>query len=206
MKKTRILIADDHAIVRMGLASLLGTKKDFEIVGDAEDGETAVRKALKLKPDVVIMDLMMPNKDGATATAEIHKALPDTKILILTTFGTSDIISRALHAGAIGAIMKNSPNAQLVATIRSVAAGTRTISPEIERLIEEDPPAKELTPRQLEILNALAKGLSNPEIVTTLGICEDRVKDHINAIFTKLNATNRTEAVAIAFRKHLLKS
>ena len=205
MKKIRILIADDHAIVRMGLASLLGTKKDFEIVGDAEDGETAVRKALKLKPDVVIMDLMMPNKDGATATAEIHAALPDTKILILTTFGTSDIISRALHAGAIGAIMKNSPNAQLVATIRSVAAGIRTISPEIERLIEEDPPAKELTPRQLEILNALAKGLSNPEIVTALGICEDRVKDHINAIFTTLNATNRTEAVAIALRKHLLK-
>ena len=205
MKKIRILIADDHAIVRMGLASLLGTKKDFEIVGDAEDGETAVRKALKLKPDVVIMDLMMPNKDGATATAEIHEALPDTKILILTTFGTSDIISHALHAGATGAIMKNSPNAQLVTTIRSVSAGIRTVSPEIERLIEEDPPAKELTPRQLEILNALAKGLSNPEIVTEFGICEDRVKDHINAIFTKLNATNRTEAVAIAFRKHLLK-
>ena len=201
---TRILIADDHAIVRMGLASLLGTQDGFEVVGDAEDGEMAVKKALKLKPDVVIMDLMMPKKDGATATAEIHAALPETKILILTTFGTSDGIANALNSGASGALMKNSPNSQLVKALRTVAAGGRAISDEVERLLEEDPPAKALTPRQMEILEGMTRGLTNQDIARELGIREDRVKGHVNTIFAKLGAANRTEAVAIALRKHLL--
>lgn len=202
---TRILIADDHAIVRMGLASLLGTQDGFEVVGDAEDGEMAVKKALKLKPDVVIMDLMMPKKDGAEATAEIHAALPETKILILTTFGTSDGIANALNSGASGALMKNSPNDQLVKALRTVAAGGRAISDEIERLMEEDPPAKALTPRQMEILEGMTRGLTNQDIARELGIREDRVKGHVNTIFAKLGAANRTEAVAIALRKHLLR-
>ena len=203
-RNTRILIADDHAIVRMGLASLLGTQDGFEVVGDAEDGEAAVKKSLALKPDVIIMDLMMPKKDGAAATAEIHAALPEAKILILTTFGTSDGIANALNAGATGAIMKNAPNTQLVAAIRTLAKGGTAISEEVERLMEEDPPAKALTPRQKEILANMMRGLTNQEIATALGIREDRVKDHINAILTKLDATNRTEVVAIAFRKHLV--
>jgi len=201
---TRILIADDHAIVRMGLTSLLGTHEGFEVVGDAEDGEMAVKKALKLKPDIVIMDLMMPKKDGATATAEIHAALPETKILVLTTFGTSDGIANALNSGASGALMKNSPNSLLVKALRTVAAGGRAISDEVERLLEEDPPAKALTPRQMEILEGMTRGLTNQDIATELGIREDRVKGHVNAIFAKLGAANRTEAVAIALRKHLL--
>ena len=205
MKPTRILIADDHAIVRMGLASLLGTQEGFEIVGDAEDGEMAVKKALKLKPDVVIMDLMMPKKDGAEASAEIHAALPETKILILTTFGTSDGIANALNSGASGALMKNSPNDQLVKALRTVAAGGRAISDEVERLMEEDPPAKALTPRQMEILEGMTRGLTNQDIARELGIREDRVKGHVNTIFAKLGAANRTEAVAIALRKHLLR-
>ena len=205
MKPINILIADDHAIVRMGLASLFGTQDGFNVVGDAEDGEAAVRKALKLKPDVVVMDLMMPKKDGATATAEIHAALPDIKILILTTFGTSDGIVHALNAGALGAIMKSSPNSELVSAIRTIAKGKRSISEEVERLLEEDPPAKALTPRQMQILEGLVRGLTNQNIATQLGIREDRVKGHVNAIFTKLGAANRTEAVAIALRKHLLK-
>ena len=202
--KTRILIADDHAIVRMGLASLFSTQNGFEVVGDAEDGDVAVKKAIALKPDVVVMDLMMPQKDGATATAEICAALPGTKVIILTTFGTSDGIANALNAGATGALMKSSPNSQLMAAIRTVAEGGRVISEEVERLMEEDPPAKALTPRQKEILANMMRGLTNQEIATVLGIREDRVKDHINTIFTKLDATNRTEAVSIAFRTHLL--
>ena len=202
--KTRILVADDHAIVRIGLASLLGMQDGFEVVGDAEDGAAAVAKALELKPDVVIMDLMMPKKDGASATAEIHTALPATKILILTTFGTSDGIANALNAGATGALMKNSPNAKLVEFIRAIASGKRAVSEEVERLMEEDPPAKTLTPRQMEILEGMTRGLTNQDIATELGIREDRVKGHINTIFEKLGAANRTEAVAIAFRKHLL--
>ena len=201
---TRILIADDHAIVRMGLASLLGMQDGFEVVGDAEDGEAAVKKALELKPDVVVMDLMMPCKDGAAATAEIHAALPETKIVILTTFGTSDGIMNALNAGATGVLMKSEPNSQLVAAIRTVAKGGQAISEEVERLLEEDPPAKALTPRQMQILEAMTRGLTNQDIATALEIREDRVKTHINAIFTKLGAANRTEAVAIALRKQLL--
>ena len=202
---TTILIADDHAIVRMGLASLIGTQDGLEVIGDAEDGEAAVAKALKLKPDVVIMDLMMPKKAGETATAEIHAALPDTKIVILTTFGTSDGIANALNAGASGALMKSAPNSQLVETIRAIARGERAISEDVERLMEEDPPAKALTPRQMEILDGLTRGLTNRDIAKELGIREDRVKGHVNTIFAKLGAANRTEAVAIALRKHLLK-
>jgi len=204
MKTTRILIADDHAIVRMGIASLLGTQDGLEVVGDAEDGEMAVKKSLKLKPDIVIMDLMMPKKDGVAATAEIRAALPDTKVLILTTFGTSDGIANALNAGASGAILKNAPNAQLVESIRIVAEGGRAVSEEVERLMEEDPPAKALTPRQTEILGGMMRGLTNQDIAHELGIREDRVKDHVNAILTRLGAANRTEAVAIAMRKQIL--
>ena len=204
--KTRILIADDHAIVRMGLASLLGTQDGLEVVGDAEDGEVAVRKAVELRPDVVVMDLMMPKMDGSTATAEIRAALPETKIVVLTTFGTSDGIANALNAGATGALMKSAPNSQLVETIRAVARGERAISDEVERLMEEDPPAKALTPRQMEILDGLTRGLTNQDIATALGIREDRVKTHISTIFEKLGAANRAEAVAIALRKHLIKA
>ena len=151
------------------------------------------------------MDLMMPKKDGAEATAEIHAALPETKILILTTFGTSDGIANALNSGASGALMKNSPNDQLVKALRTVAAGGRAISDEVERLMEEDPPAKALTPRQMEILEGMTRGLTNQDIAHELGIREDRVKGHVNTIFAKLGAANRTEAVAIALRKHLLR-
>ena len=205
MKEIKILIADDHAIVRMGLASLFSTQDGLKVVGDAADGNAAVRKALHLKPDVVVMDLMMPGKDGATATAEIREALPETKIVILTTFGTSDGIANALNAGATGALMKSDPTSDLVVAIRKVAKGGTSISAEIERLMEEDPPAKALTPRQMQILEGLVRGLTNQNIATELGIREDRVKGHVNAIFTKLGAANRTEAVAIALRKHLLK-
>lgn len=202
----KILIADDHAIVRMGLASLLSTQVGFKVIGDAEDGEMAVQKAVELKPDVIIMDIMMPNMDGIAATAEIHKILPEAKIIILTTFGTSDGIASALNAGAIGALLKNAPNTELIAAIRTVVNGEKSISEEIQRFMEEDPPAKALTDRQKEILEGLTRGLTNKDIAKSLHIREDRVKEHVNTIFAKLGAANRTEAVAIAMRKQLLKT
>ncbi len=202
--KIRILIADDHAIVRMGLASLLGTKDDIEVVGEAEDGEAAVRQAAKLLPDMVIMDLMMPKMDGVAATAEIHRQLPDAKIMILTSYGASDGIAHALAAGATGALMKSTEFSEFVSAIRTVAAGGRVIAPEIERLIAEDPPVPELTPRQTEILHSITRGLTNADIARQLGIREDSVKEHLTAIFAKLGAANRPEAVAIAMRKHLV--
>ena len=203
--KIRILIADDHAIVRMGLVSLLGTKDDIEVVGEAEDGEAAVRKALKLAPDVIIMDLMMPKMDGVAATAEILCQLPNAKVMILTSYGASDGIAHALSAGATGALMKSTEFSEFVSAIRTVAAGGRVIAPEIARQLAEDPPVPELTPRQTEILHSITRGLTNADIAKQLGIREDSVKEHINAIFAKIGASNRAEAVAIALRKHLLK-
>ena len=202
--KIRVLIADDHAMVRMGLVSLLGTEQDIEVVGEAENGEDAVEKVLALKPDVVIMDLVMPKKDGAKATAEILGFLPQTKILLLTTFGTANGVANALTAGAAGAMMKNADFDELAAAVRTVAAGGKAVSKEIERFIREDPPVTNLTKRQNEILSAVVRGLTNDDIAKQFSIQRSSVKDHLTAIFSKLGAANRSEAVSIALRKHLI--
>ena len=204
MKKTTVLIVDDHAIMRKGLASLLQTSKDIDVLGDAGDGESGIRKAIKLKPDVVIMDLMMPGMDGTEATRRLREQLPGAKVLIFTTFGTADGIGHALNAGASGAIMKNVELPELVTAIRTVAAGGRVLSPEIEQILAADPPVRELSSRQTEILHSITRGLSNEDIARQLGISVPMVKEHVNATFEKLGAANRAEAVAIAMRKHLL--
>ena len=203
--KVRVLIADDHSVVRMGLASLLGTAKNVEIAGEAVNGEDAVRKALKLRPDIVVMDIVMPKKDGVAATEEILAAAPETKVLILTTFGTSDDISRALKAGATGAIMKSATNRELLAAVQSVAQGKRFISAEVEGILANDPPIPELSQRQSEILESISRGLTNKEIATQLDISLESVKSHVKVILEKLEASSRTEAAAIAQRKNLLK-
>ena len=205
MSKIKVLIADDHTIVRIGLAALLGAEKDIEVVGEAKNGDMAVKEALRLSPDVVIMDMMMPKKDGATATAELHEKLPSAKVIILTTFGASDGIAHALESGAAGALMKTADDAVLVSTIRAVASGKTVISADIKRLLENDPPVPKLTPRQIEVLQSMTRGLTNRDIAKQLGIRQDRVDEHVAAILTKIGAANRTEAVAIAMRKHLLK-
>ena len=203
--KIKVLIADDHAIVRMGLSALLSAKKDIEVVGQSRNGEAAVRDAVRLAPDVVIMDLMMPKKDGIAATAEIKAKRPDVKIIILTTFATSDGITKALEAGASGAILKNAENNSLVTMIRRVAAGERVLAPEVEELLQEDPPVEKLTPRQAEVLESLSRGLTNKDIARQLGISDRSVDEHVEALLQKIGASNRTEAVVIALRKHLLK-
>ena len=205
MDKLKILIIDDHAILRMGLASLLNSKGEVEIVGDAANGSSGIKKAQKLKPDVVIMDLMMPGMDGCETTRRLMAQDPDAKVLILTTFGTSDVINRALEAGAKGAIMKNCDFEELLTAIRTVADGKDYISAEIKRILSKDPPIAALSPRQKEILASIVRGFSNPEISRQLGISLDMVKEHVETLFQKIGASNRTEAVAIALRKHLLK-
>lgn len=204
-EKIRILIADDHTIVRAGLAALLGTEADFAVVGQAKNGEEAVQEAVRLQPDVVIMDLMMPKKDGVAATAEILAKAPTAKVVLLTTFGTSDGIAHALRNGAKGAILKNTDNAQLTAAIRTIAQGGTHIAPEIRQQLAVDPPIPDLTPRQREILASMVRGLTDRDIARQLGIRQDGVNDHVSAILQKVGAANRTEAVAIALRKHLLK-
>lgn len=204
--KTTILIADDHLIVRTGLAALLGTERDFLVVGQAKNGIEAVREAVRLRPDIVIMDLVMPKKDGVEATAEIYEKAPGSRVILLTTFGTSDGIAHALAAGAKGAMLKNADNAELVRAIRTVRSGGEFISAEIRQQIAADPPIPQLTPRQQEILSSMVRGLTDRDISHQLGIRLDGVNDHVRAILAKVGAANRTEAVAIALRKHLLKT
>ena len=203
--KIRVLIADDHKIVRAGLASLLGTEGDIDVVGQAANGREAVEQTLRLLPDVVLMDLMMPVMDGVQATEKIHAAAPQVKVVILTTFGTSDGIAHALAAGATGALMKNADDSELADAIRRTFRGEEAVAEEIRRQLELNPPVPALTPRQKDILDSMVRGLTNPDIAKQLGICQDRVKEHINAILVKLGAANRTEAATIALRKHLLK-
>ena len=205
-RKATVLLADDHSLVRLGLSALIGYQKDFTVAGEASDGAEAVRLAEEIKPDLIVMDLMMPGMDGVEATRRIRQKNPDARVLVLTTFGTSADVTRAVSAGASGAIMKDSSNDELLAAMRTVIAGGTAFSPEIEKQIEQEPSPPELTPRQHEILLSVTRGLSNPDIAKQLGITVDGVKHNLNVIFTKLGAANRQEATAIALRRHLLKA
>ncbi|MBQ7234093.1 MAG: response regulator transcription factor [Kiritimatiellae bacterium] len=203
-RKIRVMLVDDHLVVRMGLAAIISIERDMKLVGEAADGLEAVKLAAELDPDVVIMDLMMPRLDGASATAEIHRNNPKTRILVLTTFGTSDDLRRALSAGATGALVKDSAKKELVGAIRECAAGRKVLSPAIERQLTCKTPAVELSPRQKEILTYAAKGFNNTEIASLVGIGRDCVKAHLSAAYTRLDASSRSEAVAIAINLGIL--
>lgn len=204
--KIRILIADDHAVVRLGLTSLFSAQKDMEVVGQAKNGEEAVRLALELRPDVTLLDLVMPRKDGAEALSEIKAAIPDAKVAILTSFGSYDGVARAIRAGAAGAILKTTEDEQIVPIIRRIAAGETFISTEIKKLLAESTVLPDMTERQRTILDALTRGLTNVDIATMLATTPENVRDHLKVIFAKIGASNRTEAVAIALRKHLVEA
>ena len=205
MEKIRILLVDDHSVVRIGLSTIINLEKDLTVCGEAESGEEAIRLAGKLQPDVIIMDLMMPGMDGADATKEVLKVAPDAKVLILTTFGSSADIAKALENGATGAVTKNLSDADLAETIRRTAAGKRQLSPEIRGSLSEQETPIEFSSRQMDIIASITRGFSNQEIATALGISRSRVKQHLAEVFGKLGAANRAEAVAIALRKQLLK-
>ena len=205
MRKTRILLADDHMLMRMGLSALITSEKDMEVVGEAENGLQAVELALSLKPDIVIMDLMMPELSGAAATQRIHDADPAIRIMILTTFGTSAEMAQAIANGAVGALMKDTATDDLVSAIRAIVAGKRVIPARLQKLVEEDNPLFSLSDRQLEILTSVARGLSNAEIARQFNLSEITIKKHLSAIFEHLGVSNRTEAAALALRKQLLK-
>lgn len=205
MAKIKVMLVDDHAMLRMGLASLLGTTKEIQVVAEAGNGAEALGKYEQCSPDVVVMDLMMPEMDGTETTRELLKVHPDAKVLILTTFGTADALGHALEAGALGAILKTAKLPELVSSIESVAAGKRSVASEIEQILKESPPVQELSKRQAEILEAITRGLSNEDIAAMLGISVPMVKEHVKILFEKIGAANRAEAVAIAIKKHLLK-
>ena len=205
MKKTSVMIVDDHSVVRMGLSAIINLEKEFLVCGEAENGQEAVKIASELAPDVVIMDLVMPGMDGVETTKAILEASPSSRVLILTTFGSASDISQALTVGATGAVTKNLSNTDLMKAIRDTRDGVRHVSPEIEQSLTEDNGSISLTPRQREVLDSITRGLSNDNIATMLGISKSRVKQHLNELYEKLGASNRAEAVSIALRKHLLK-
>ena len=205
MDKITVLIADDHAIMRMGLIALFESDNQIEVVGEAKNGEIAIKQALKLKPDIVVMDLLMPVVDGITATKAICDKLPNTKVLVLTTSTVSDDLNRALANGASGVVIKSENYDTFLQAIKDVHAGKRYIPADVAELIAQDPPAKALTERQLAILTSTARGLSNDEIARQFDISKAMVKKYLKATYQKLDAANRSEAIAIAQRKHLLK-
>lgn len=188
----------------MGFVSLLESERDVAVVGEADDGEAAVRLAAETQPDVVLMDLVMPKMDGAEATAAIRRANPSTRVVLLTTFSTSDGISRALEAGADGALLKNADCAEVIEAIRAIAAGETHIAPEVQKMLKKDPPIPDLSDRQRDILEAMTRGLTNADMAKMLGITPDGVKFHITSLFAKLGVVNRAEAIALAIRKQIV--
>ena len=206
MKKTSVLLVDDHSVVRMGLAAIINIEKDLKVCGEAESGAEAMKLAREMRPDVVVMDFMMPGMDGAEATAAVLRASPESKVLVLTTYGTSVDIARTLKCSATGAVTKNLSNDELADAIRATARGERMLSAEIEASLSEAESDNGLTARQREVLDSITRGLSNDDIAGMLGISKVRVKQHLAALYQKLGAANRAEAVAIALRRQLLKS
>ena len=209
----RILIADDHPVVREGLFAMLSRQSDFEVVGEARDGVEAVNKAKELSPEVVLMDLRMPELDGVEAMNQIKSAKPNTKFIILTTYSDDDYIFRGIEAGARGYLLKDAPREELFKAIRAVHRGESLIQPVVaskvlDRLTElsrRAPSGEELSQRELEVLRLMAKGAANKEIGVELSIAQSTVKTHISTIFQKLGVTDRTEAVTEALKKDIIR-
>ena len=206
----RIVVADDHPIVRAGIVGLLESEPGIEVVGEAADGAEAVALAASEHPDLVLMDLRMPELDGATATARIVADSPGTRVLVLTTYETDDHILAAIEAGASGYLLKAAPQAEILAGIRAVAAGETVLAPSIAAKLVSRVRADaasaplSLSPRELDVLRLVAAGRSNPEIARTLFIGEATVKTHLLHAFEKLEVNDRTRAVTRAMELGLL--
>ena len=213
MEAIKILIADDHPVVREGLIAMLSREVDFKVVGEAKDGAEAVNKAKELSPDVVLMDLRMPEMDGVEAMRQIRSAMPDIKFIILTTYSDDDYIFSGIEAGARAYLLKDAPREDLFKAIRSVYRGESLIQPVVasklldrfSQLSRRAPSGEELSERELEVLCLMAKGAANKEISAELNIAQSTVKTHITNIFQKLGVNDRTEAVTQALKKGIIR-
>jgi DNA-binding NarL/FixJ family response regulator len=209
----KILIADDHPVVREGLCAMLSREVDFDVVGEARDGVEAVNKIKELSPDVVLMDLRMPEMDGVEAMRQIHLAMPDVKFIILTTYSDDDYIFSGIEAGARAYLLKDAPREDLFKAIRAVHRGESLIQPVVasklldrfSELSRRAPSGEGLSGRELEILQLMAKGAANKEISAQLNIAQSTVKTHIANIFQKLAVNDRTEAVTQALKKGIIR-
>ncbi|GAA4993334.1 response regulator [Actinopolymorpha pittospori] len=203
----RVVVVDDHTVMRAGVVALLASEPDIEIVGEADDGHAGVELVEHLKPDVALVDLRMPVLDGVAATTEILTGPTGTRVLILTTYDTDTDIERAVEAGAIGYLLKDATRAQLADAIRAAARGETVLAPRIaERLVARmrAPAPVALTSREVDVLNAVADGLSNADIGKRLVIAEATVKTHLLRVFAKLDVSDRTRAVVVALERGLL--
>jgi DNA-binding NarL/FixJ family response regulator len=204
-KSIRVLCVDDHPIVLEGMAALISTQADMAVVGEASDGHKALDLFRQHKPDIVVMDLRMPGMGGVEATACIRKEFPGARIIVLTTYDADEEIHRALVAGAQGYLLKDMVREELLQTVRDVHAGQRRIQPRVAARLAEHMPRVELSQREIEILQLIAKGLRNKEIGASLGIAEDTVKNHIKNIFSKLSVIDRTQAVVAASQRGIIR-
>jgi two-component system, NarL family, response regulator LiaR len=211
-KRIRVLVADDHPIVRRGLSSLINLRADMELVGEAADGVEAVEKIRKLQPDVILLDLMMPRKDGLEVIREVRQENPEARILVLTSFADDDKVFSAIKAGALGYLLKDSPSEMLLLAIGDVYRGESSLHPVIARKLIRElnqppvdlPPTEEpLTRREMEVLRLVARGLSNQEIATDLSITEGTVRLHVSNVLSKLHLANRTQAALYALQEGL---
>jgi two-component system, NarL family, response regulator LiaR len=206
----RVLLVDDHAVVRSGLGAVLLSYDDMELVGEAGNGEEAIRLCEKLQPDVVLMDLLMPVMDGVTATAAIRKQWPRINIIALTSFKEKEMVEGALKAGAMSYLLKNVSAAELVTAIKGAVSGQSRLSPEAAQVLIQDikaPPAPsyDLTDREKEILALMVEGLPNNSIAERLVVSQSTVKFHVSNVLSKLGVSSRTEAVALALKHNLVK-
>jgi two-component system, NarL family, response regulator len=203
-ERIRVLVIDDHVMVREGIVALLTMQGDFEVVGEAGDGDAAIALYRQHLPDVALVDLRMPGRDGVSVIATLHREFPRGRFLVLTTYDSEDDVSRALQAGARGYLLKGASRATLADAIRSVHAGHRYVPPDIADRLLPRPHEEALTDREVEVLRRIAKGMSNKEIGDALGISESTVKGHVNNLLGKLGVTDRTKALVVALKRGLV--
>lgn len=208
-KPIRVMLVDDHTMVRRGLATFLKAFDDMELAGEAENGEAAVKLCAKVQPDVILMDMVMPLMDGASATRVIRQKYPQVQVIALTSFKEGELIKNALEAGAIGYLLKDVSADALARAIRAARAGRATLSPEAAQSLVETanlppPPGLDLTEREREVLLLMIDGLSNTQIAGRLTVSPSTVKSHVSNILSKLGVASRTEAVTLALRNHIV--
>jgi two-component system NarL family response regulator len=203
-KKIRVMIADDHFVVRMGLAAVVNTQTDMAVIGEATTGKQAVEMFRQHRPDIVLMDVRMPEMDGIEAITTIRKDYPDSRFIVLTTYDGDEDIYRALQAGARAYLLKDSLRDGLVEAIRAVYSGQRRIPPEVASRLAERMNRTELTARELEVLKLVAQGKSNKIVASELSISEGTVKIHVNNILSKLGVSDRTHATTFALQRGII--